>query len=120
MNELDFEVQALLPQLSALRVLGSSRSSFSTQLLELEHFVRRAYRADQCVAIFLPYGPWEGLIMHGPMHFREIGFVQLEGSLVQDLVSNPDCSSLTMPSNLLWPNPFRQVDQVEDLISVTG
>jgi hypothetical protein len=83
--------------------------------------VRKAYRADSSRIIFLPFpGQSVGLFMHGPFNFREICTVDISNSLASMLLENPSCKSITLPSSLLYSNPFKAQEEIEEQSSVTG
>jgi hypothetical protein len=90
-------------------------------VIELDNFVKKAYRADLCRMIFVPNTEsLQGVFWTGPAHYREMLFADLNGTLVEELIDNQECKSLTLPSSLLCPNPFKAAESNDLLKSVTG
>lgn len=94
-NELNFEMSAFIPsQLQSISSgLGHETPIKFTELVhDLDLMAKKAFRADQCRVIFLPYKHNEGIILEGPQYCKEMSKVELEDTLVAKIIENPGCS----------------------------
>lgn len=83
--------------------------------------VRKAFRADLCRIVFIPVKyAISGVYMEGPFNFRQMMKVDLKGSLAADVLTNSNCTSITMPSNLVCSKPFLMFERPENYSSVTN
>ena len=87
--------------------LGQGPIRFTKLVYEVDLMIKKAFRADLCRVIFLPYrDEYTGIFMEGPYNYREMFKIDLENTLVAKILNNPGCAQLTMPSSLICPTNY--------------
>ena len=128
-SELNFELSALLPaQLQAssgggiLRLQEQSPIKFSKATFELDLMIKKAFKADAARIIFLPYGcpVSQGILMEGPLNNRQAFKINFTDTLLEQMIRNKNCSSMTVPSGLVCAQVCQPLNGPDPQYSTKG